>query len=190
MDFNNPQKMFYNTVKFQREVEKMAADVRKRLKDPFPDIEDPPPLPRGYSPDKTLLTEVQGQMNVVWGLYGVGGLPKYVADLTRAHANRQGISGGEGDPHRHILDDWNNKKYGSGALLMSMHPQLVEAIINGDVPFWVENDVQFRLMKSRYCRLLPYPGIYLNAIARLPFHKATGEQQQYPGCGLSWHQLK
>lgn len=189
MDHNSPKKMFYSTLKFKDDVSKALKSAEERAKKGCSPVPIRPQPRQGYSPCETLLTHEQEQMLVKWRLYGVHALPAYVADLTRAHATQYG-HGGAHDPHRHVLDDYDQNKGGSGLLLMTMPHKLIEAIISGDIPYRVDNDARFRFITERYCRLLGVPGVYLNVITRCRFNTRTHEKQPHSGCGLSWNELK
>lgn len=181
--------MFYNTLRLKDKAQKALKEVEKLAKRGLPEAPSPPPSRQGFEPSETLLKEEQERMLVRWCLYGIHALPEYVADLTRAQANQAGFSGAH-SRHRHILDDCDDRNGGSGLLLLTMPRDLVEAIIKGDVPYRVDNDVRFRLLVEKYCRLRAVPGVYLNVIARRRFNDETHEKRPNSGCGLSWKELK
>jgi hypothetical protein len=155
--------------------------------------QNPPPITRTpFDPNRTVLNRQQIELYESWSLGGTDGLSKTVFkhvedDYSRsADASKDDDKESTTDPHRFIRDDFNSGRPKIAALLVCMHRQVLDGLLNGNMDSQEHQDSEFRAAIVEHANLEALPCIYLIQIARSEV--VEGKLQTYPGRGLTWHE--
>ncbi len=148
-----------------------------------------------FDPERTLLNKYQGNLYHASQIDGIYGLARIVTDHVERHFDETQGSGKSADekskkkpPHRHIIEDFANGHKRMCWLILSMHKDVLESLIRGNLISREYEEPEFKARTSKSTILHPAPSIYLLQIVNAEYFE--GSRQKYPGRGLNWREWK
>ncbi|ERF70710.1 hypothetical protein EPUS_09460 [Endocarpon pusillum Z07020] len=156
----------------------------------------PPHIPlaqRPFEPDRTLLTKEQVRMYYAWSLDRLHGLSAVVRENVQRRMDNAGDSTADATtkrkPYRHMIDDFENNEWKRMRWpIGSMHRDVLDSLMNGNLISRQREDVDFRARTADSTRLAANPAIYLLQIVNVEF--LNQQPRPHEGKGLSWREWK
>lgn len=145
-----------------------------------------------FDPERTLLNKYQGNLYYASIFDGIYGLARIATDHVKKRMAE--VSDPNNDPEaarkpfRHLLDDFEDGYKKMCWLIVSMHRDVLESLIRGNLISREREDTNFRARTADSTRLHALPSIYLLQIVNVEFVK--GQRTPYPGRGLNWREWK